>query len=350
MRCFLLFFFVLLSHALLTGCSLPFPRADLPQLSGRVMLAVEPVSGLRVAAYPLIASDLSGSPLVRSLPSDAAGHFSLALAAGRYYLVAEGHGLYAFYGRNPITLPATGLTDLNIGLVRIGDKPENLEPMVVNGAAVQLTHLGEPLAGATLYAYLDLTSELKGMGYAMAGPSDAEGIAELALQAGTYYILARKRQSGAGVGPLRAGDFVGYYPGNPVHLQQGQVLQIGIPMLEVPQKVASLQRTMFGTTALTGQLLDTDGKPVAGARAVLYRDVRMLNRPDFVSLPTGSDGRFILSLPEGGHYYLAGRNTLGGAPGPGDLYGTYNLSPDHSLQVETGKRLENLEVVLEEMW
>lgn len=343
-------FFLLLIIFFSAGCSLPGIFSAGPLLSGRTMLDGQPASGVRVDVYPADSSSLSTPAPYSSSVSDAEGRFALHLPAGRYYLLARGEGLFAYYGRNPVTLGEEGVRDLNIGLVRIAARAPELEPMVVSGALIRVSLNGEPLPGATLYAYLDLTSEMKGMGYAMAGPSDEEGIAELALPAGTYYLLARKRADGSGVGPLRAGDFTGYYPGNPVQVHEGEVLRLDIPMLQVPEKSADLQQSLFGRTSLAGVIRDSSGKPVSGARVVVYRDSQMLNRPDYVSNPTGANGRFLISLPEGGRYYLAGRNTLGGAPGPGDLYGTWNGSDDHSLVVKTGQHLQDIEIVVEEMW
>jgi hypothetical protein len=76
----------------------------------------------------------------------------------------------------------------------------------------------------------------------------------------------------------------------------------------------------------------------------------MLNRPLYVSQPTGADGRFQLSFPVGGTYYLAARNTLGGTPTPGDLYGRYQGTGGPAIKVETGQAIENLQVVVEEVW
>jgi len=347
---YLMVVFCLPAFFFLAGCTLTMKGPSGPELSGRTMLDGKPAAGVRVEAWPATTANLSGQAPFMSAASDAGGTFSLHLPAGRYYLIAKGTGLFAYYGRNPVTLGKEGLHDLNLGLVRSGGRSPELEAMVVSGAQVRVGLGDAALSGATLYAYLDLTSELKGMGYAMAGPSDEDGIAELALPAGTYYLLARKRADGSGVGPLRAGDFNGYYPGNPVRVHADEVLRVAIPMLQVPEKVATLQQSLFGKTSLGGVILDASGKPVAGARAVVYRDPQMLNRPDYVSNPTGPNGRFLVSLPTGGRYYLAGRNTLGGAPGPGDLYGTWNGRDDHAIEVKDGEHLQNLRIVVEEMW
>jgi hypothetical protein len=188
------------------------------------------------------------------------------------------------------------------------------------------------------------------MGYQMAGPTDEAGFFEAELPPGTYYLLARKRRGAEGTGPLRAGDFIGYWPGNPLTIREGKPVRVTLPVLEVPEKVEAMADSLFGQTGIQGRILDQEGRPVPGARAVLYADPRMLDRPLYVSRPTGDDGAFVLSFPHGGTYYLAARNTLGGAPGPGELYGTYDAAPDHSLSLVTGEVRQGVDIVVEEMW
>jgi len=340
----------LLLALLLTACLGPAGSAP-PNLSGRTMLDGRPVAGVRVMAYPRAAGALTGPAPYVSAPSDADGRFGLRLPPGRYFLLARGEKLFTYYGRNPVVIGETPVADLNLGLVRTKEAEGGFPPpFVEKGVQVRLLADGRPLAGATLYVYLDLTSDLKGMGYVMAGPSDADGLVEADLPAGTYYLLARKRASGLQVGPLVAGDWIGYWPGNPLRLADGGLHRLTIPMFRVPRKSARQMRLTAGRTLLAGTVLDAAGRPVAGVRAVLYRDPRMLNRPDLVSEPTGPDGRWQLLLPAGGTYYLAARNTLGGAPGPGDLYGTYNGSDDHAVRLKTGEARRDLQIVVEEMW
>lgn len=333
---------------MLSGCLAATPRG--PLVSGKVTVHRKPVAGVRVEAFPAARGNLAGGAPFRAAASGADGHFHLALPPGAYYILARGQGRFAYYGRNPVTVPAGGLNDLNIGLVAPAPAPQVAEPFIEGGVAGRVLHDGQPLAGAIVYLYTDLTSDLKGMGYAMGGPTDADGYFEVAVPPGTYYLIARHRQGAASVGPLRAGDFVGYYPGNPIKVGKLAVVPVTVPTLEVPDKVDRMQATLFGRTSIRGRILDQSGKPVAGARAVLYDDPQMLNRPLFVSAPTGTDGAYVLSFPKGGTYYLGARNTLGGAPAPGDLYGTWDGSPDHSLQVREGAALTGKDITVEEMW
>lgn len=344
-------FFTILLLLTLVSCAPGKPRQPLTAVTGKVSSGGMPLAGIEVDAYPVTTSTLVGPAPFRSAVTATDGLFRLALPPGEYYLLARGDGHFCYYGRNPVAIPGEGLSGLNLGLVAAQAGAPRREAGIAEGVAGYLLHEGQPLAGAVVQVYTDLASRLKGMGYAMGGPTDEDGYFEVPLPAGTYYLLARLRQGGGGMtGPLRAGDFIGYYAGNPLRVEEGRVGRIAIPMLEVPEKVDRLAGTLFGQTAVRGRILRRDGSPVAGVRAILYSDPQMLNRPLYVSQPTAADGTFVLSFPQGGTYYLAARNTLGGAPSPGDLYGTFDGSPDHALQVADGEQKSGIEIVVEEMW
>ncbi len=308
------------------------------------------VAGVRLLAYPSSTPSLAGEAPLASVPTGDDGLFSLDLPPGEYFFLARGAGLFSYYGRNPVTVSEAGLEAMNLGLVDEQAPVTAVKLQVDTGAYGMTTVEGKPLSGVIVYVYTDLNDRLKGMGIGMGAPTDETGEFEFPLPAGTYYLLARQRQSGGFAGPLRAGDYIGYYPGNPLVVHEGEVVKVAIPMLEVPQKVDRLASSLFGETSIQGRILNAKGQPVAGLRAILYGDPMMLNRPLYVSQPTGADGAFVLSFPAGGTYYLAARSELGGTPQPGELYGRYAGSPDSALYVRTGKARKGLEVVVEEMW
>jgi hypothetical protein len=342
----------LLLCALLAACSLSPPvNTSLPRLTGKVSLHSQGESGIEISAWPANIAALTGKAPYHTTSTTEDGTFALPLPAGEYYLLAKGKGLFSFYGRNPVTIPPQGLADLKISLVPLPDAPQIAAAGIEEGVSGFILHDGIPLPGAVVYAYTDLSSNLKGMGYTVSSPSDAEGRYELPLPAGTYYLLARMRQGGGmAMGPLRSGDYIGYAPTNPVRVTSDRVALLSIPVLEVPEKIDLLSSSLFGQTSLRGRILDQAGQPVAGVRAVLYSDPQMFNRPGYVSQPTDEQGVFVLSFPHGGTYYLAARQQLGGAPAPGELYGTYDGTPDHSLKIATGEQKEQIIIQVEEMW
>ena len=81
-----------------------------------------------------------------------------------------------------------------------------------------------------------------------------------------------------------------------------------------------------GKTGVTGQIVNkTDGTPVAGAYVNLYPDTlsNLLGPSQFISSPTGTDGRFTVEIPTGTFYVVARKRASGDPSGPlspGDLY------------------------------
>lgn len=344
--------FFLVTIALLSGACAPPAAVMTPvPVQGKVSLDGVGLAGVVVSAWPVAVPSLAGTAPFTSAPSTAAGRFSLAVPPGEYYFLAAGKKGYAYFGRNPVSVEAGGIDELKIGLVARPSEDLVMVTTPESGVGGTVVVRGEPREGAVVFAYTDLASRLKGMGYAMSAPSDAEGRFRLELPAGTYYLLARLRQQGGAVtGPLRAGDFIGYAEENPVRVNENQMQHLTIPLLEVPEKVERLAGSLFGGTSLSGRIVTRDGRPVSGARAILYAEPQMLNRPLFVSRPSDADGRFVLSFPHGGTYYLAARQQLGGAPAPGELYGTYDATPEHAVTIATGEQREGVELTVEEMW
>lgn len=319
-------------------------------ISGKTTIQGEPTAGMEVIAYPVDVLDFSGPPPFKTDPTSADGLFSFELPRGQYYLLARGEGRFAYYGRNPISVSKEGLDNINLLMEPVDLPAPAHEGLVETGVSGAITHNGKPVSNAVVMVYPDLSSQLKGMGLGMSAPTGDDGLFEFPLSPGKYYLVVRARKSGMIAGPLSAGDLFGFLPTNPVVVEDGKVTSVHIPVISVPEKVERYASSMFGNTSITGRIVDTKGDPVAGLQALLYDDPMMLNRPLYVSQPTGPDGRFVLSFPKGGIYYLAARDELGGTPAPGELYGRYQGSGDHSVRIRTGKTLEGVEIKVEEVY
>lgn len=339
--------FLLLSILLL---SVSISTAGLIPVSGKVAVNSDGKAGIRISAWPLASSSFAGAAPYISAPSADDGSFALKVDPGEYYFIAEGETHFGYYGRNPVSVAKGGFSELKLNLSLKKPLVPEGEPFVETGVFGQASLSGKPLSGVVLAVYTDLNTQLKGMGFGMSVPSDSNGYFEVPLGAGTYYLVARKRNNGQYSGPLKAGDFFGYYAGNPLVIKDGEIVRIGIDMVEVPQKIERLAATMFGQTSVRGRILNTVGSPVAGVRVLLYRDSMMLNRPLYVSQPSNAKGEYVLSFPKGGTYFLSARDKLGGAPAPGELYGRYLGSQDSSIRIRTGQALPEIDLLVEEMW
>lgn len=328
---------------------IPVLAAENVSVAGKVTVGAErkPVAGIKVAAYPLASRHLRGEPPFASADTAEDGLFRIELPPGSYYFIAQGEQLYCFYGRNPVSVPTGGLAEMNLSLVEKSPVLPTVESRIKTGLLGQLSYNGQPLEAAVVTVYTDLNSQLKGMGLGMTAPTDAQGIFEAELQPGTYYLVARKRAGGAFRGPLRDGDFFGYYTDNPLVIKEGELSRVAIAMLEVPEKISRLAASIFGETSISGKVVDANGQPVGGVWVLLYSDPMMLNRPLYVSQPSAADGSFVLSFPNGGTYFLAARDTLGGPPAPGQLYGRYLGSRDSSVRLLSGQKLSGIELLVE---
>jgi len=331
---------------LLLGSTLVFGA----EVSGRVVLQDDPLAGVTVAAWSDL--DFSGEPVASSAPTGGDGIFHLDLPPGDYALFARdaGRGLFAFYGRNPLTVGTekvwAGLQAVRVGTIKLEPYDDEYR------AAIEGTvrHGGQAVAGALVYLYLDVAEALKGQGYRMSAPTGPDGFFAFDnLPESDYHLVARKREDGSRQGPVRSGDLYGIFSGNPLSARAGKVVAVELPLVVKQQDAASSET--FGrssNTLVRGRVVDTAGKPVANLHVFAYTD-RVIGhqRPAALSAPTGPDGRFLLHLPGGGTYFVGARENYGDSPAPGERFGMYEETADHGLQVETGASIEEISITVE---
>ncbi len=319
-------------------------------IEGRVLHDDEPVAGIVVKAYRNL--DFSREPIMVAEPTDSDGAYRIELPAGRYALFASApeQKLFAFCGRNPVAVAKTTVW-AGLQAVTIAEPTVSAYDDAYSGAIEgRVLFAGKPLAGAYVYLYHGVADALKGQGYRLSMPTDADGFFAFDdLAASSYFIAARKRQAGGRVGPVLEGDYLGIFPGNPLLLRSGQTLQI---QLETVRKVkaerASETFAVVDGPVLRGEIVDTAGQPVAGLHLFAYTE-RVIGhkRPAALSAPTAADGRFELSLPQAGLYFIGARQFYGDSPAPGELFGMYEESADHGLQVEADQLLDELQITVE---
>ncbi len=319
-------------------------------IEGRVMYGGEPLAGVSVAAYSSL--DFAANPVAMAAPSDVEGYYRMELPKGTYALYGkdEKRALLSFSGKNPVNLMDetlwAGLQTVRIDAPEVSPYDDEysaaIEGVVISG--------GQPLQDAYVYLYLDVAEDLKGQGYRLSMPTGADGYFRFdGLPESNYFLVARQRQSGQRVGPVRAGDFFGIFPGNPLTAKAGEVQQVTIYTVE-KLKDATESETFGRATGpvLRGVVVDDKGLGVAGVHVFAYVD-RVIGhqRPAAISTPTSEDGRFIVNLPAPGTYYVGAREAYGDSPAPGELFGMYEESADHGLTVKDGQQFEDLRIVVE---
>jgi len=325
--------------------------ASAAMIEGRIVADDAPVSGLRVALYRSL--DFDHDPLFISEKSDPDGYFQVEVSPGAYALFArdEKRRLFAFCGRNPVQVGKKETVWAGLQAVSLHDvvtAPYDDEYSAAIEGVVLFN--GQPLTGAYVSLYLDAKEDLKGQGYRMSMPTGPDGsFAFDGLPESSYLLMVRKRVGGQRVGPVREGDYLGHYAGNPLVARSGTVTRIVIPTVQkVKSQSASETITRIEGPVLSGLVTDADNNPVAGLHVFAYLE-RVIGhkRPAALSAPTGPDGRFRVNLGQAGTYFVGARQEYGDSPAPGEMFGMYEVSADHGLEVKSNQTIDDMIIVVE---
>lgn len=310
---------------------------------GRVAWRGELIQEITVRAYRQIADIAAGNVLATSAPTDLDGLYKLDLAPGNYVLTASNRSgapqpgdLFCYYSGSPIQVPVSGYRNVGFNLIRVPEE-QPVKKAARSGIYGQLSYQGGPLEKAYLYVYKDPGKNFKGPGYFI--QPVARGDFQLNLPPGDYYLLARKRAQGGQFGPIEIGDYFNYYFGNPIHIEEGQVREV---KLETVTRLSMLEEDVVDLQGISGQVIDAAGNPQSGLYVFAYRQVEMTGNPDFFSPPTKADGRFEISLPDSGPYYLLARQAFGGPAGGDELYGKLQTASGVPLAVSIPTEKEEI--------
>jgi hypothetical protein len=333
---------------------------------GRVVWEGQVTAGAHVYAYSSFDDLLAHKPFAVSAPSADDGTYKLDLPAGKYYLVAKKFpseqddgpmpvgGYYTFHGSNPITVVPGTYTHVGFSLVKKEAEPvyeDSSDPG--SGTLIgTVTYMGKPLDGVYVSLFLDSSTDFRGMGYSTTPPTGKNGMFRVDfLPESDYYVVARKRANGSGSGPLNDGDSFGYFIDNPVSVKAGKIVRIKVEVLNKAGEIGKDDSLFRATgTQITGRITDKDGKVVKGVYAFAYVEKVMAHkRPEFISRQVDDDGRYVINLSQGGTYYIGARSKYGDSPALGEWYGRYDKTADHSVVVDTNKRVDGVDIVVEQI-
>jgi hypothetical protein len=323
-------------------------------VSGKVARDKKTLANVDVYAYKA-KSLLNFSQPDATTNSNGKGTYNLVVPEeGDYYITAETVksgsdevDLYAFYGRNPLYVTESGVTNINLNMQRIKSEV-SFEKSEQPGIKCILTSHGEPLDGAIVFVALDLNEGMQTKGFTQSTITGDNGVGFIPVDTGTYYLTARKRMSTM-FGPLAKGDLIGFYHKNPIVVSEAGTYTVHIELLEIPEKSGSDVENAT-KTVITGKVIDENGEPVEGIWVGAYKDPQMFGKPIIISPKSDANGEFTLVLAKPGKYYLAARDMLGGPPNPGELYGSYSGTDDHSVTLEAGGKISGIEITVREMW
>ncbi|MEW6488789.1 MAG: carboxypeptidase-like regulatory domain-containing protein [Thermodesulfobacteriota bacterium] len=334
--------------ALLLAAACAGPSA---RLGGRVMAHGEPVAGA------VVALEAREGRILQEAETDADGVYRFPpVSPGEYRLTAsarrDGHVWGALSGKNPVQL-APG-SDAWIGLQAVPrdtpamrDLPGGSTGFGALGGVVRFE--GAAVEGAVVSLYLDEDEGLRGPGFRQSPPTGRDGAYALEeVPEGRYFVVARRRQAGGGFGPVREGDLYGTVLASPVAVEERRETAVDVHLVRKERDDdPNAELLARSGTGLRGTVRDPEGRPVAGVYVFAYRS-RIVGHgmPDFLTLPTGPDGAFALSLGTGGLFYVGARERSGGSPAPGEHFGFYEGSPDHGIAVPRGRVVEGIEIVV----
>ncbi|MHB8764573.1 MAG: carboxypeptidase regulatory-like domain-containing protein [Deferrisomatales bacterium] len=327
------------------GCAAPPAR-----VAGRVVIDGDPLP----AATVVLRSREDGREV--QAVTDADGVYRLpGVPAGEYRVEArsgQGARLGALTGRNPLHLPPGA--EVWLGLQAVPHEEPRFRSLAGSSAgagalAGVVRHGGRPVEGAVVELYLDDAEGFRGQGVRQSFPTAADGAYALdEVAEGAYHAVARRRAGGATAGPVREGDLYGIALANPIPVRAGTetVLDLHVVRKERAddpnEDLLALHRT-----GLRGRVVEASGAPAAGVYVFAYRDRIVGHRkPDFLTLPTGPDGSFVLPLGTGGLFYVGARERSGGSPQPGERFGFYEGSPDHGVVVPRGRVQDGVEITV----
>jgi hypothetical protein len=204
----------------------------------------------------------------------------------------------------------------------------------------------KPIKGAYVYAYSSASKGQMGPSDFMSAPTGEKGAFILTAKPGEYFIIARRRADESNVGVLDTGDYSSP-TGFTLSLKKGTDTKLTLTMEKIVEPMFFKKTGAEMTdTGVKGVILDEKGQPVPTAFAIAYKDKSMKTLPDFASVPTQADGSYTLFLPEPGTYYIGARVNTKKPPEKGELYGTYDKVEDHSVSVDKGTFIEDVNITL----
>ncbi len=184
---------------------------------------------------------------------------------------------------------------------------------------------GEVVPGVGVLAFRDFEAGLESRPVARSRPTTAEGLYDLELPAGNYYLVAVRTDAGTLSG-IRTGDLFCYYGGNPVRVDPGRATNVGFNMVRVegdPPPEAG-----YG---VSGVVVDENGRPLPGGAVYFYKSAAdgFKGIPGFFAR-VGEDGTFRARIRKGTFFVVARKRGTGELFGPteiGDHFGYYARNP-----------------------
>lgn len=192
--------------------------------------------------------------------------------------------------------------------------PAGAADIVIEGRV--LTESG-PLHAALVTAHRTYSDFKQGVAPVATAKTDPEGLYQLPVPPGSYYITASGESDGRSYGA--------YHGNNPQHVSAES---LWLTLMALP--LDALPQYSDGPTGIEGRIT-YKGKPLENAYLALYRpESKTFKGLGVRTESIGADGRFRLDVPPGSYVVTARKITSGKSNRPlqkGDLYCYYSRNP-----------------------
>ena len=339
-------------------------------IEGRIFTEFGPMAGARVSVYTSYADLGENKPYFTSDPTDVQGLYTFQLGPGDYYFTARGNhdgkSFFAYHGSSPVRIGTE-----NIWLSFMAN--EEKQPVYSDGdTSLQgiVTYKGKSVQGAHIAVYTLDTKKFKGLGFlaekgiGFMKAVDEDGTFNFPLPTDRYVVIARKRQGGNEIRPLRKGDLYCYAPTNPIAVKPDKAVRLEVPCYPVGERFAFVNSPTIKTNdyltmdkinesikyGIKGKIMDGTGSPLKGIYVIAYRvddPAKPASETQSISV-TDAKGNYFIRLDTDGMYGLVVRDTLGGAPKDKDITGLYNKDPWQGISFKTGTLIENVNISIKE--
>lgn len=355
------------------------------QLEGVILSEKGPVTDATVTAYPDYTSLRNQKNGFTSTPGEKPGQYRISVPQGKYYLVASGSdgndtSFYGYHGLNPLHVEEEYRW---VPLMVLPENKAQCEPGF-QGVGGRILYKGLPATGSSVSVYAMEDEPFRGMGL-LTSTVPEDGSFWFDLDTGMYVIIARKRNGGGAIGPIRKGDLLCYFSGNPIQVLPARSCNIDISCYprddldaffvqgatdprgkkERKRRSASLHemdeadstRLIAGdirkAAFISGRVTDLDGIPLGDLYISAYPadNVRLFQmyvlrlKTEYMT-KTDKRGFFRLEL-RNGPYYLVAREKIGDAPVAGEYYGIYEGTPNHSISLKPNEIKTGVHIVAE---
>ncbi|MBU0675954.1 MAG: carboxypeptidase-like regulatory domain-containing protein [Proteobacteria bacterium] len=369
----------------MVGTILSFFLASTPVgatiIEGVIFSPAGPLPGSTISAYSDYQSLITDTNPIQSGLGDKTGQFRIDLPPGRYYLLARGEAdgvkFFSYHGVNPITVLDTFRW---LPFFMIPESPAICSPDG-QGISGTISYKATPLSGGVVSVYPEHDGLFRGMGL-LTNTLDEKGHFRFNLDPGSYVVVARRKKTARGIGPVMQGDLFCYTSANPIKVVSDQLCEIKMECyprdnllsfldddeanpqgrkhetrrqasLWDLQPETSQQPTSQALSTISGTVTDLEGRGLANIFVTAYPSMglnlfqmHVLRLISPAMSRTDSAGAFNIDLAQGGRYYLVARDKVGAAPDRDELYGLYEGNQNHSVTVNAGEHRKNINLTV----